>query len=307
MKKLITLLLLLICTTTFADNKQNQKPNIDSVIIHEDQSTIDIMHYRINQLEKDIDVLSEKGKEDFSTYRDTVAWAVGIIGVILVSTIVFAPILINMRREKEIDDKLDKLDKKISIQDDKMNDLIEKSKGMSIIKSDINKIKVKVEESERKAAKSRKGSLINKLFAETYNEKDNYKAIQLLSDIIRLDSNYAKAYNNRADLYREQKEFDNAIKDCEKALSIDSNSFTCLDTMGHIHLDMAKYDMAIDYFNRAIIIKPNLWESYAKRGKAYEELAKIENDPIKKEDYEKKSKEDIELAIKNGFNMDKIV
>lgn len=335
MKKLITLLLLLICTTTFADNKQNKE--VSSINIDQKQTIVNLQN-DVVRLEKDVD-----------TYKDMINNGITIIGIIIglggiifTALNIFIPLSINKRREKEIDENIKRIDIKVKEIDQRMEEMNLNIEKLDLLEKEFYDIKAKVEESERKAAKSEKESNINKLFSEAYNEKDNIKAIKKWSDIIILDPksleayynrailygksietraealyDYTKiielypkeflAYNNRADLYRQKKEFDNAIKDCEKALDIDSSDFCVLDTMGHIYLDMAKYDEAIDYFNRAININPSSWESYAKRGKAYEELAKIENDPIKKEDYEKKSKEDIDLAKNNGFNIDDIV
>ena len=62
-----------------------------------------------------------------------------------------------------------------------------------------------------------------------YDKKQYDEAIKDYTEAIRLDPNYAWAYNNRGNVYYSKKDYDRAIADYDEALRVDP-SFTIAQT-----------------------------------------------------------------------------
>jgi len=81
--------------------------------------------------------------------------------------------------------------------------------------------------------------------AMDYFEKGNYEydlgkcndAIESYSQAIKLNTNYIQAYNNKAYTYMRMSEFDEALSELNKVLSIDPNYTNALMNRGDIYRD----------------------------------------------------------------------
>src|SRR4051812_7803188 len=74
---------------------------------------------------------------------------------------------------------------------------------------------------------------VNKKAAQLYSRAleiaqggDFTQSIQILQDALKIDANFADAWLSMAGMYGEQKNYDAAIRNYEKAKSIDSVYFT---------------------------------------------------------------------------------
>ena len=71
--------------------------------------------------------------------------------------------------------------------------------------------------------------------------------------------------------------YDNAIKDLTKAISLNPNNHEAYDLRSHCWLAMSEYQKSLDDSNKAIEISPNLAGDYLGRGYAYQKLNRIES------------------------------
>ncbi len=69
---------------------------------------------------------------------------------------------------------------------------------------------------------------------------------------------------------------DDAIVECNIAISLDPNSTAAYDTRGHLEFDKKQFDNAIADFSKAISIDPTLVSSHYYRAQAYRALGKHE-------------------------------
>jgi tetratricopeptide (TPR) repeat protein len=105
--------------------------------------------------------------------------------------------------------------------------------------------------------------------AWTYKQEYD-RAIADYNQAIRLDPNYALAYNNRGNVWNEKKEYDRAIADCNQAIRLDPNYTFAYGNRGNAWNGKQEYDRAIADFNQAIRLDPN--DSFA-----YESLAWLQS------------------------------
>jgi len=124
--------------------------------------------------------------------------------------------------------------------------------------------------------------------AKAYENKgDIDKAIADYTIIIEFDPKYAGSYSYRGLLYLEKKDYDEAITDFAKALSLASNNFERDNSFsalrytyiarGDAYLDKKDYDKAIADYSQVIKLNPNDSYAYRYRGDVY----------LNKKDYDK--------------------
>ena len=111
--------------------------------------------------------------------------------------------------------------------------------------------------------------------------KDQKKWDLALADYnkaLTLNPNNPRAYIARADVYEERKEWDLALADYNRAIEIDANFAAAYGSRGVFYQTRKQWDLALADFNKAITIDPNHPNSYGMRGIFYivqsqEELA----------------------------------
>ncbi len=104
------------------------------------------------------------------------------------------------------------------------------------------------------------------------NLKQYDKAIADFSQAIEIDSDYARAYNNRGVLYKDIKQYDKAIDDYSHAIEIDPKNPTAWYSRGNAYNDLHQYDNAVADYSRAIEIDPKDTDAYNSRGIAYRNI-----------------------------------
>ena len=84
---------------------------------------------------------------------------------------------------------------------------------------------------------------------------------------------------NRANLYERVRpigEFQKAIEDYSKAISIESDNPAFHRCMAHVYLKIERVEAAIESFSNAIRINPEFRQTYIERGRAYARLGQTE-------------------------------
>jgi tetratricopeptide (TPR) repeat protein len=95
------------------------------------------------------------------------------------------------------------------------------------------------------------------------------QAIENFTHAIRLDPNFAGAYNIRGYAYQAKNDTDRAIADYNQAIRLDPNFALAYSNRGSVYFDMGDYDHAIDDYTQAIRLNPNNSYVYSNRGNAY--------------------------------------
>ena len=101
---------------------------------------------------------------------------------------------------------------------------------------------------------------------------DPKKAIEYLSNAIKLQPHLAEAYSNRGIAYSNLGQQRHAIEDCNEAIRLKPNDAETYVNRGNAYRILGQYQRAIEDYNEAIRLKPNLAAAYYNRGKAYSYL-----------------------------------
>ena len=80
--------------------------------------------------------------------------------------------------------------------------------------------------------------------------------------------------NNKAKMYLEQGDYDNAISRLKSSIDLDNSIFETHYNLGIAYTQAEKYPQAVETFNNAINLKPNFPDTYYSLGVAQENYAK---------------------------------
>jgi tetratricopeptide (TPR) repeat protein len=89
-------------------------------------------------------------------------------------------------------------------------------------------------------------------------DKDTDLAIRLLDAIVELKPDYTEAWNRRATLYFQKRDYDQAMRDIAQVLVREPRHFGALTGLGMILEDVGQDKQALDVFSRALAIDPRL-------------------------------------------------
>ncbi len=81
--------------------------------------------------------------------------------------------------------------------------------------------------------------------------------------------NLAWAYGNRCIAYKDKKQYDRAMADCNQAIALDPRDDHAYNTRGAIYHLTEKYDQAIAEYSKAIRINPHFVDPFHNRGMSY--------------------------------------
>ena len=115
-------------------------------------------------------------------------------------------------------------------------------------------------------------------------QKDHAEAIKAYGQAIRLNPNYAAAYNNRGNSMLRLKEYKRAIADYDKAIRLDSNYALAYNNRGVARSDLGQHEAAIVDYKKAFDLKPDYVNAYYNLGNAKLKLGRNEAAIV---DYEK--------------------
>ena len=114
------------------------------------------------------------------------------------------------------------------------------------------------------------------LFLTTYNQVKIWKDGETLwTHTLEYDSKVPTAFQNRALIYRDRKNYDKALSDLNTALALKPSAAT-FNSRGKTYFDMNKPLDAINDYNRGIALDSTLVEAWANRGAAYGQLGQLD-------------------------------
>ena len=143
------------------------------------------------------------------------------------------------------------------------------------------------QEQKKKELKKQFKEVSLALSAVDFNEKaialwennrysDAQKALEYLSQAIRLDPTYSDAYNSRGALYFSLGEYRRAIVDYDRAIHLTPDFSSPYGNRGVSYRYLGEYQKAIADYTQAIRLDPQKAMAYYHRGNAYCELEKYQ-------------------------------
>jgi len=90
------------------------------------------------------------------------------------------------------------------------------------------------------------------------DQKDTDLAIRLLDAIIELKPDFTEAWNRRATLYFQKRDYDRAMRDIAQVLIREPRHFGALTGLGMILEDVGRDEQALAVFSRALEVDPHL-------------------------------------------------
>ncbi len=109
-----------------------------------------------------------------------------------------------------------------------------------------------------------------------YNLKRYEEAIAAYDQAIRLNPNYALAYNNKGIALKNLKRHEEAIAASDQAIRIDPSYAPAYHNKGNALADLKRYEEAIAAYDQAIRLNPNYALAYNNKGNALYELKRYE-------------------------------
>ncbi len=105
------------------------------------------------------------------------------------------------------------------------------------------------------------------LFILTWNRCMIWKdSVTLWTDVLEKNPRCVSAYINRAYIFNENKQYNEALQDCTDGLKIDSTNFTLYKNRGIAYGIIGKHDLALADYSSAIRNNPDDYDSYLYRG-----------------------------------------
>jgi tetratricopeptide (TPR) repeat protein len=96
------------------------------------------------------------------------------------------------------------------------------------------------------------------------------KAVELYKEILKVDPNYAAAYNNIGYAYGYRGDYEKAIENFQKYQFMAPDQANPFDSMGEIQAYSGHYDEAVASLQKALAIKPDFYPAYEHLGVVYE-------------------------------------
>ena len=92
--------------------------------------------------------------------------------------------------------------------------------------------------------------------SDLVNKNRFYDAIDIFTKVIKLDPNWAEAWNKRATVYYIVGKFQKSQKDIDKVLKLEKRHFGALAGQGLVNIQLQNYEKAIKSYEKAQKIYP---------------------------------------------------
>lgn len=254
------------------------------------QAQVETLQKALTTTTKEYEESLSHSEKHFNYYQNSVAWGVGIIGVLFAILVGLLggllPYLINKSNRKDIDKKM----KDIATS---LNTVKADVQLVQKLKEQVEVLKMKVDKSEEEAKKSEIKAEASKLFAEAYSEKDPNEQIELYTKVIKLTPDDSDAYNNLGNVYYRLSRFSEAIASYERAINISPNDIDIYCNRGDAYDELARFEKAIEDYTKAIEINSKYAAAYNGRANSY----------IKTEKY-KEALVDVNIALQYAEDKD---
>ncbi len=106
------------------------------------------------------------------------------------------------------------------------------------------------------------------------DSKNHNEVIEVCTQIIQLDPNNAKAFNNRGTAYANLKQSEKAIQDYNKAIELEPNDAEFFYNRGNAYANLKQFEKAIQDYNKAIESNSKYAKAFYNRGVTYRKLGK---------------------------------
>ncbi len=90
------------------------------------------------------------------------------------------------------------------------------------------------------------------------NNNQHLKAIEVFTEVINLDPNWAEAWNKRATVFYLVGEFQKSQNDIDKVLKLEKRHFGALAGQGLVNIKLENYEKAIKSYKKAMEIYPSM-------------------------------------------------
>lgn len=84
------------------------------------------------------------------------------------------------------------------------------------------------------------------------------EAVAIFTDVIEMAPDFAEGYNKRATTYYLMQEYEKAIRDCDRTITLNPLHFGALSGAGLCYLGLRNLPKALAYFERALVANPNM-------------------------------------------------
>jgi tetratricopeptide (TPR) repeat protein len=105
---------------------------------------------------------------------------------------------------------------------------------------------------------------------------DPKKVIEYLNNAIKLQPDYAVAYNNRGAAYDDLGLYQRAIEDYNEAIRLKPDDAEAYNNRGNAYFNLGQHQRAIEDYNEDIRLRPNNADVYYNRGNAYSKLGQYQ-------------------------------
>jgi len=117
-------------------------------------------------------------------------------------------------------------------------------------------------------------------YADAYNSRgiahaslgQYQRAIENFNEAIHLKPDYAMVYNNRGFAYSNLGQYQRAIEDFNEAVHLNPDYTKAYNNRGNAYYSLGQYQRAIENYNEALRLKPDYADAYGNRGNAYYSL-----------------------------------
>lgn len=269
--KNILILILALCATMASEAATTKTRPSETAKLSEKvdslTSVIDDLSHNIQTITETQEMLSVRmaeTREDYMTFltdsHETRNWTIGIISLIVAALGVAAPLLLSHLAKQKSETLFRTLKQDINRIAEQINGdraiINTQLSDIKTIKEQIDKIQTRIKTSENNARESQHSAMISRLFSQALKEKDKNTIIRLYSRILKIDPKYTDALNNRSIAYTDLKQYDKALADALKYISIRPDSPNGYAIAGYIYLQKQDYPEAIKYCHEAISKDP---------------------------------------------------
>lgn len=116
-----------------------------------------------------------------------------------------------------------------------------------------------------------------RIYRKAYYEDDPAKAIELCTQALELDPDFALAYNHRGNVYCDLAEYERAVADYRRAVEAEPELAIGWYNIGlTLHQKMGRATDALPALDRALQLDPEYADALSVRGKLYKDLDRYE-------------------------------
>jgi tetratricopeptide (TPR) repeat protein len=140
----------------------------------------------------------------------------------------------------------------------------------TLFRRDANNLKAEADQ----AKNAKKEQEANLKYAEA--NKNYQQAINYYTEAVKINAIDHESYNNRANIYMDQNNFNAALVDYKQALVVKPDYYVALDNMGALYARRGMFDSALYYFSEVLRQKPDYKPTYSNRAITFMSLKRYD-------------------------------